>query len=150
MKKLTILLLVVFVISVVGLLLRQNYLQGKRINVLVDLVDNKNKEIENQEKKELLIDKYPYLKEEIVNQQPVPLPDNNAAVNFQAGFERKCQEEQAAYNSCLIKYNTEMLEYQSCQSGDKTFGCSLSSWEPTNTCGVNVSSWCRKQILGHY
>lgn len=70
--------------------------------------------------------------------------------DFQARSEQKCQEEQAKYNSCLIKYSTEMLEYQNCQSGDKTFGCSLSSWQPINTCGANVYSSCRKQILGHY
>lgn len=147
-KKLTTLLLVVFAISVVGLLLRQNYLQGKRINVLVDLVDEKNRETEKQGKKELLIDKYQIGGEKIINQQPVLLPDNNA-VDFQARFEQKCQEEQARYNSCLIKYNTKMLEYQNCQSGDKTFGCPLSSLQPINICGVNISSWCSKQILGY-
>jgi len=71
-------------------------------------------------------------------------PDINNA------FEEKCQDEQTTYNSCLIKYNTELLEYQNCQAGEKTFGCSLSSSQLINTCEVNISSWCRKQILGHY
>lgn len=70
--------------------------------------------------------------------------------NFNETFERKCQDEQTAYNSCLIKYNTEILEYQNCQSGSKNFGCPLSSWQPINTCGANVSSSCKKQVLGHY
>ncbi len=75
---------------------------------------------------------------------------NGDQTSLSERFEQKCQEEQTTYNSCLIKYNTEMLEYQNCQLGDKTFGCPLSSREPLNTCEVNISSWCRKQILGHY
>lgn len=65
-------------------------------------------------------------------------------------FEQNCQEEQTTYNSCLIKYNTELLEFQNCQTGEKTFGCPLSSSQPINTCGIGITSWCRKQILGHY
>jgi len=82
--------------------------------------------------------------------QYTELPSSISQPNPKETFEQKCQEEQAAYNSCLIRYNTKMLEYQSCQSRDKTFGCPLSSHQPYNACGLDVSSWCRKQILGHY
>ena len=76
-------------------------------------------------------------------------PSSDTYSDFRQHFDQKCQEQQAEYNTCMIRYNTELLEWQSCQSSEKPFGCPPSSWKPHNSCGANISSWCRKQILGY-
>ena len=70
--------------------------------------------------------------------------------NWEQYLTGKCRKEQEEYNSCLIKYNTELLEWQNCQAGKQTFGCPLSSMHPINTCGTNISSLCKNQILGTF
>ncbi len=142
--KLLIVVLFVFLLTVAGFLWRQNYIQEKRIEVLIDLVENKN-----EENKELLIDRY---KNRDIQQMQIPIQEEEVVSEprneILENREQKCQEQQAEYNSCLIRYNTKMIEWQNCQSGNKTFGCPLVA--PNNSCGANISSWCRKQILGHY
>ncbi len=151
-------LLISIIVSILGLLLWQSQLQIRALK-------NNQAQPENIESEHVDYNKvsgesaWKQAEEKIRQQekirraqedQYVDPPSATNQPDFQARFEQKCQDEQAKYNSCLIKYNTEMLEYQNCQSGNKTFGCSLSSWQPINTCGANVSSSCRKQVLGHY
>jgi len=85
---------------------------------------------------------------EIPESAPQGISEDKPSNKILENMEQKCQEQQAEYNSCLIRYNTKMIEWQNCQSGNKTFGCPLVA--PSNSCGANISSWCRKQILGHY
>lgn len=60
-----------------------------------------------------------------------------------------CSDDAAAYNSCLIKYNTDMIEYQSCLMCEQSsgFGCSTSCISPNNVCYTKVSIFCRSKVI---
>ncbi len=157
MKKISLTIVGLIIFATIGFLWRQNYIQEKRIQVLMDSVEEKDRKIDElgkqseRDKNALIQAKRDYYEAISQNNTPQDILEESSPIdNIKSSMDQKCNEQQATYNSCLIKYNTEMIEWQSCQSGNKTFGCPLSSNPPLNTCGANISSWCRKQILGYY
>jgi len=157
-------LLIVISVFVIGLLLWQNHLlieSNKKTQVQLESIKQESveyKAVENgKTTHKTLMDQYlensgRSVPEKTQSEEDLYVESSNYVdqSGLKNTFDQKCDEEQATYNTCLIKYNTEMLEYQNCQSGNQTFGCSPSSYKPSNSCALNVSSWCRKQILGYY
>lgn len=151
MKKVLIIILLIFLITSVSLSLRQNYIQGKKITTLTNSVDDKNKEIKNLNTRiyELSLEK---LKQNNISSNNIfndliPTPEESSPIEtFQAKMDKSCQEDQTRYTSCLTEYNTKMIEYQSCQTCEANhgFGCGLSCIEPHNMCSkYKPSSLCQ-------
>jgi len=59
-----------------------------------------------------------------------------AQEDFDENIKSNCKENQDKYNSCLTKYNTDMIEYQSCVTckANNEYGCALACTKPYNNC----------------
>lgn len=62
--------------------------------------------------------------------------EKSAQEEFNDKITEDCKKDQDKYNSCLTKYNTEMIEYQSCMTckANDEYGCGLACIKPYNNC----------------